>query len=78
MKNTITIKETAEHIEINIKMQTLNSCVNAIKQYNPSFKAQDIVKLNKQFKSTLYSNITDFYDVLLYEAIENQTFGDAE
>ena len=78
MKNTITIKETAEHIEINIKMQTLNPCINAIKQYNPSFKAQDIVKLNKQFKSTLYSNITDFYDVLLYEAIENQTLGDAE
>lgn len=77
-KNSISIKETAEHIEINIKMPSVKPCINSIKQYDPNFQAQDIIKEKQYFKNTLFDHIAEYYNELLYEEIENQKIEELE
>ena len=65
-KDKITITEKKNSININIDMESLTPCVNAIKQYNPSFKANDIINDSRYFKDSLTESITEYYNELLY------------
>ncbi len=70
-KDSITINENNDNIEIIINMKSIIPCVNSIKQYNPRFHAKDIITQSKFFNGTLIEDITDFYNEILFVAIEN-------
>lgn len=65
----LTINEKDDNIEIVLNMTSLIPCVNAIKQYNGKFNANDIMK-DSHFRSSVLDDITEYFNGCLYEIID--------
>jgi len=68
--DTILFNEKDDTLQVLINIKSIMTCINAIRQYDASFNAQDILKENDSFSNSLIGTIMDEYTDYLYNLIE--------
>ena len=75
-QDTIKITEKKDSIQIILDMTSIIPSINSIKQYEPTFTAKDVLNKQMYFQETLFEEIQEYYNELLFQAVESHKRGD--